>query len=65
MVPSCFFVFSSIRSDFICFSLVFEKSPFYFFLIHLIIYFGCTRSSLQHVGSLVVACKLLVVACGI
>ena len=27
--------------------------------------FGCTRSSLQHVGSLVGACKLLVVPCGI
>ena len=27
--------------------------------------FGCTRSSLQYIGSLVGACELLVAACGI
>ena len=43
-----------------------------FFLLLLIIYFGCARSqlrlvgsSLRHAGALVVACRLLVVACGI
>ena len=39
------------------YSLYFKKTLIYLF--------GCTGSQLQHVGSLVVACKLLVVACGI
>ena len=53
-----------------------SSNPFFFFFLIYFYLFGCTppglswdiqhlRSSLRHEGSLVVACKLLVVACGV